>query len=126
MSTKTILLVEDNPSIAKLVEYKLLKEGYEVTSKSNGIDGYEAASQIQPDIMILDVMMPGMNGFELLEKFRKEHPDAKTNVIMLTSKSREEDIQRGFNLGVVEYMAKPFKVAELSMRVRKVADTVGS
>jgi two-component system alkaline phosphatase synthesis response regulator PhoP len=123
LNTKTILLVEDNPSISKLVEYKMLKDGYQVVTKSNGLDGYEAAKTLQPDILILDVMMPGMNGFELLEKFKKEFPDSKTKVIMLTSKSREEDIQRGFNLGVLEYMGKPFKVAELSMRVKKVADS---
>ncbi|MCC5926141.1 MAG: response regulator [Bacteroidetes bacterium] len=122
MNKKTVLLVEDNPSISKLVEYKLLKDGYTVVAKTNGLEGYEAAKEMQPDILILDVMMPGMNGFELLEKFKKEFPDSNTKVIMLTSKSREEDIQRGFSLGVLEYMGKPFKVAELSMRVKKVAD----
>jgi len=123
LEKQKILLVEDNPSISKLVEYKLIKEGYDVTTRNNGIDGFEAACSLHPDMMILDVMMPGMNGFELLEKYRETVPDSLTHVIMLTSKNREEDIKRGFDLGAVEYIGKPFKVGELSMRVKKVLDT---
>lgn len=123
MSKQSVLLVEDNPSIAKLVEYKLIKDGYTVVAKTNGIDGLQSANELKPDLIILDVMMPGMNGFELFEKFKADNPDAATKVIMLTSKNREEDIKRGFDLGAVEYIGKPFKVAELSMRVKKVLES---
>lgn len=118
-----ILLVEDNPSISKLVEYKLQKDGFKVEVRTNGIDGYNAAVELSPDILILDVMLPGMNGFEILEKYRENETGKNARVIMLTSKSREEDIKRGFDLGVSEYIGKPFKIAELSMRVQKVLDS---
>ena len=123
MDKPVILLVEDNPSISKLVEYKLSKDGYDVQTRNNGLDGYKAAVELIPDVLVLDVMMPGMTGFELLEKFRAQLPNAHTKTIMLTSKSREEDIKRGFDLGAVEYISKPFKIGELSMRVKKVFDS---
>jgi DNA-binding response OmpR family regulator len=121
MSKKpVILIVEDNESISKLVQYKLTKDGYEVIIRENGIDGYQAVCDIQPDLVILDVMMPGMSGFEVLQKIRETEVIQHVQVMMLTSKSREEDIKRGFDLGVKEYMGKPFKVGELSMRIKKM------
>lgn len=120
MNDKLILLVEDNDSISKLVKYKLERDGYRVEVRVNGISGLEAAKSLNPDLIILDVMMPGISGFELLQEIRKNDPDHSAKVMMLTSRSREEDLERGFNLGVVEYMSKPFKVAELSMRVKRI------
>jgi len=121
MSKKpVILIVEDNESISKLVQYKLTKDGYEVIIRENGIEGYQAVCDIQPDLVILDVMMPGMSGFEVLQKIRDTEVIQHVQVMMLTSKSREEDIKRGFDLGVKEYMGKPFKVGELSMRIKKM------
>ncbi len=119
---KFVLIVEDNESIAKLVKYKLEKDGYRTQVADNGIDGLEAAQNTNADLVILDVMMPGMNGFEILQKLRENEATKNQKVMMLTSKSREEDIQRGFDLGVLEYMSKPFKVAELAMRVKKVLE----
>jgi DNA-binding response OmpR family regulator len=119
---KKILLVEDNDSISKLVKYKLEKDGYLVDLKENGIDGLRAIQESQYDLIILDVMMPGMSGFEVLQQVRETENLKSAKVMMLTSKSREEDLARGFNLGVSEYMGKPFKVAELSMRVNKILE----
>lgn len=117
---KTILLVEDNESISKLVKYKLERDGYIVEIRDNGLEGLKAANEIEPDLLILDVMMPGISGFEILQTIRDNESTRNMKVMMLTSKSREEDIARGFKLGVQEYMSKPFKVAELSMRVNRI------
>ncbi len=117
-----ILLVEDNESIAKLVEFKLKRDGYRLEVRTNGIDGLSAVKSLIPDLVVLDVMMPGISGFELLAEMRKNEATKSTKVMMLTSKSREEDLQRGFELGVVEYMSKPFKVGELSMRIKKALE----
>lgn len=120
---KKILLVEDNDSISKLVKYKLEKDGYAVELRENGIDGLKAIHESTFDLIILDVMMPGMSGFEVLQQMRETENLKNAKVMMLTSKSREEDLARGFNLGVSEYMGKPFKVAELSMRVNKILES---
>jgi DNA-binding response OmpR family regulator len=114
--------VEDNESIAKLVEFKLKRDGYRLEVRTNGIDGLSAVKSLIPDLVVLDVMMPGISGFELLAEMRKNEATKSTKVMMLTSKSREEDLQRGFELGVVEYMSKPFKVGELSMRIKKALE----
>lgn len=116
------MLVEDNPSIYKLVVYKLESSGYRVEHRENGIDGLQAVRDLKPDLVILDVMLPGKNGFELLKEVREDEDVADTNVIMLTTKSREEDLELGFELEVEDYMDKPFKPAELLMRVQKVLD----
>lgn len=120
---KKILLVEDNDSISKLVKYKLEKDGYSVDLRENGIDGLKAIQESLFDLIILDVMMPGMSGFEVLQQVRETENLKSCKIMMLTSKSREEDLARGFSLGVSEYMSKPFKVAELSMRVNKILES---
>lgn len=120
---KKILLVEDNDSISKLVKYKLEKDGYSVDLRENGIDGLTAIQESSYDLIILDVMMPGMSGFEVLQQVRETENLKSCKIMMLTSKSREEDLARGFSLGVSEYMGKPFKVAELSMRVNKILES---
>lgn len=115
-----VLLVEDNPSIYKLIIYKLESSEYRVEHRDNGVEGLEAVKELKPDLMILDVMLPGKNGFELLQQVREDPEVSGTRVIMLTTKSREEDLELGFDLEVDDYMSKPFKPAELLMRIQKV------
>lgn len=117
-----ILLVEDNPSIYKLITFKLSKSGYRIEHRDNGVEGLEAARSLNPDLVILDVMLPGLNGFDVLQKIRADEETNHLKVIMLTTKNREEDLEKGFNLEVEDYMSKPFKPAELLMRVKKVLD----
>lgn len=121
-SEPLILLVEDNPSIYKLIIFKLSKSGYKVEHRDNGIDGLKAVKELKPDLVILDVMLPGLNGFDILQKIRDDEDTKDTKVIMLTTKNREEDLEKGFTLEVEDYMSKPFKPAELLMRVNKVLD----
>lgn len=115
-----ILLVEDNTNISKLITFKLSKSGYEIEHRENGVKGWEAVQELNPDLVILDVMLPGMNGFDILKNIRDKSETKDTKVIMLTTKSREEDIERGFDLKVEDYLSKPFKPGELLMRIQKV------
>lgn len=116
---ETILLVEDNPAISQLVSFKLKKHGFDFHHRANGKEGLEAIEEIKPDLVILDVMLPSMNGFEILRQLRLKEDISDTKVIMLTSKNRVDDIEKGFSFKVEDYIAKPFKPAELIMRIEK-------
>lgn len=120
MDNPLILLIEDNPVIIKLVSYKLKKIGYRFEHRDNGKDGLDAVKDLRPDLVILDVMLPSMNGFEILRQIRSDEKVRGTKVIMLTSKNRTEDLEKGFSLDVEDYMDKPFKPAELELRIKKV------
>lgn len=120
MDNPLILLIEDNPVIIKLVSYKLKKIGYRFEHRDNGKDGLDAVKDLRPDLLILDVMLPSMNGFEVLRQIRSDENVSDTKVIMLTSKNRMEDLEKGFSLDVEDYMDKPFKPAELELRIKKV------
>jgi len=116
---ESILLVEDNPAISQLVSFKLKKHGFYFYHRANGKEGWEAIQELKPDLVILDVMLPSMNGFEILRQLRLNEELADTKVIMLTSKNRVEDLEKGFSFKVEDYIAKPFKPAELIMRIEK-------
>lgn len=120
MDSPLILLIEDNPVIIKLVSYKLKKIGYRFEHRDNGKDGLDAVKKMRPDLLILDVMLPSMNGFEVLRQIRSDEEISDTKVIMLTSKNRTEDLEKGFSMNVEDYMDKPFKPAELELRIKKV------
>jgi len=114
-----ILVVEDNAAIAKLITFKLKRSGYKFEHRENGKEGLDAIKELKPDLVILDVMLPSMNGFEILRQLREDENTSDTKVIMLTSKSRVEDMEKGFSLKVDDYMEKPFKPDELLMRIQK-------
>ena len=114
-----ILLVEDNQAISKLVTHKLKKSGFKYHHCENGSEGLEAIKKLNPDLVVLDVMLPSMNGFEVLRQLRIDAKTSDTKVIMLSSKSRMEDIEKGFDLQVEDYIEKPFKPNELLLRIRK-------
>ncbi|HET8864310.1 MAG TPA: response regulator [Gracilimonas sp.] len=115
-----ILVVEDTEVIYELLLYKLRKEGYRVEHRDNGKEGLKAARELMPDLVLLDVMLPSMNGFEVLRNI-KEDPETKDiKVIMLTSKNREEDILKGHKLGAERYIEKPFKPNVLMLRIEEV------
>ena len=122
MAVKDILLVEDEKMTARLIDYRLKAQGYNVTHIEDGIEALEYIRHQTPDILILDVMLPGMSGFEILETLKEENGVDLDHlkVIMLTTKSRAEDISRGFKLGAVEYLSKPFKMDELLLRLNRL------
>ncbi|MDQ4075831.1 MAG: response regulator transcription factor, partial [Chloroflexota bacterium] len=119
---KTILMVDDQPNIRKLVEMYLSQEGFRVVSASNGREALFLARQEQPDLIILDLMMPEMDGYEFMRAHRKERD---TPVIMLTAKVEENDRVLGLELGADDYVVKPFSPRELTARVRAVLRRLG-
>jgi diguanylate cyclase (GGDEF)-like protein len=115
-----ILVAEDDPLSAGILLHRLEKEGFEVLHFPDGAQALEGALANQVSMAILDVKMPGMDGFELLERLRKIPAYYKLPIMMLTSMGREEDIARGFDLGADDYMVKPFSPAEVLARVRRL------
>lgn len=110
-----ILIIEDEPKIAEVISSRLKKENYVVDINKNGEEGIDNALTNIYDLIILDVMLPKINGFEILKQIRKEKIEAK--VIMLTAKSMLDDKLTGFNSGANDYITKPFHVEELVARV---------
>lgn len=122
MSGIRILLAEDDINLNKIITRYLEKEGYQVFSASNGDDALDIWFDQSIDLSILDVMMPGMDGWELLEEIRR---DSENPVIMLTARRDEEDRLHGFELGTDDYITKPFSSRELLMRVKALLKRSG-
>jgi two-component system alkaline phosphatase synthesis response regulator PhoP len=115
VSTAKILVVDDEQSIIDLVTAYLRKEGYEVHTAMDGPSGLKAARAFKPDLIVLDIMLPGMDGIELLGQLRRE---SDVYVIMLTAKSEETDKIVGLSVGADDYLTKPFSPRELVARVK--------
>lgn len=114
----TILVIEDEPTLARLLSYNLNQEGYDTTLVDHGGEGLRLAVTKDFDLIILDIMLPGLNGFEVLSRMREQN--VKTPVIILTARSAEDEIVQGLRLGADDYMTKPFGVSELLARVSAV------
>jgi DNA-binding response OmpR family regulator len=112
-----ILVVDDDETLLRFVEEYLTRDGYQVITADRGAKGLKALYQERPDLVILDVMMPGMDGWEVCARIREL---ADVPILMLTAKTSEGDKLRGFRLGVDDYITKPFSLAELSARTRAV------
>ncbi len=115
MSSAKILIVDDEQSIVDLVTAYLRKEGYEVHTAMDGPVGLKAAHTLKPDLVVLDVMLPGMDGIELLTRLRRE---SDVYVIMLTARSEETDKIVGLSVGADDYLTKPFSMRELVARLK--------
>lgn len=109
-----ILIVDDETTITDIIEFNLLKEGFEVKSVHDGKEALISVSEKEPDLMLLDVMMPEMDGFKTLELLRQKY---KFPILMLTAKEEESDKVRGLELGADDYITKPFGIRELIARV---------
>lgn len=114
--TESILVVEDEVKIARLLQIELECEGYRVLIAGSGHQGLEMYQEEQPDLLLLDVMLPGFSGIELLRRIRVN--DAHTPVLMLTAKSSVEDKVSGLDFGANDYITKPFQIEELLARIR--------
>ena len=117
---KKIVLVEDESQIARLIEFKLRKEGYQVTWKENGEEALEAIKAEKPDLVLLDVMMPVMDGYEVLRQIKEDENLKSIPVIMLTARAQERDVVKGIDLGAQDYITKPFHPAELLVQVKRI------
>lgn len=120
---KKILLVEDDKKISELVKQSLVNEGYFVDQSFDGESGYYKIIEDQPDLVILDIMMPKMNGYKVCAKVREI--GVTTPIIMLTAKSGEYDIEEGLDIGANDYLKKPFSTVELLARIRRLLKTDG-
>lgn len=116
----TILVIEDDPMTSRLVELMLVQEGYQVTIASNGLQGLEMAQALSPDLVLLDLMLPGPDGFDVLNQLQAKHQTAKIPVIVVSSKSQHADKQTAANIGANAYLTKPYKRAELLETVRSL------
>ncbi|MBO6794221.1 MAG: response regulator [Balneolaceae bacterium] len=116
----SIILVEDELAVAKLIEFKLKRENFDLKHYDNGLKGLEAIKKYKPDAVILDVMLPSMNGFEILRNIREDAEISETKVILLTSKNRVEDLKMGFGLKADEYIDKPFQPDSLILRLNRI------
>lgn len=112
-----ILVVDDEPDIVALVVYHLAKAGYRVSSAASGSDALALAKRDRPALVVLDLMLPGMSGFDVLAKLRDDEGTAKMGVLMLTARKEEPDRIRGLELGADDYLTKPFSPQELVLRV---------
>lgn len=117
---KKILIIEDERDLAELLAFNLEKEGFTTRCAYNGTEGLEAARSDHPDLIVLDLMLPGMMGTEVCKALRKDHATVKIPVLMVTAKSDEIDRVVGFEVGADDYIVKPFSMRELSLRIKAI------
>jgi len=120
--SKTIMIVDDEKRLVSLVESYLLQQGYRVVSANNGVEALSLARCEKPDLIILDIMMPEMDGYEFMREHRKE---ADTPIILLTARVEDEERVIGLELGADDYITKPFRPRELVARVKAVLRRAG-
>ncbi|HAM73494.1 MAG TPA: DNA-binding response regulator [Verrucomicrobiales bacterium] len=118
MPKPRILIVDDEPDVIELLEFNLRQAGYDVTSAEDGAAGLKKAREIAPDLIVLDLMLPEMDGTEVCKQLRREPTTARTPIVMLTAKAAEIDRVLGLELGADDYVTKPFSPRELVLRVR--------
>lgn len=115
MPSESVLLIEDDPAIVSGLELNLSLEGYQVLTAADGETGYRLACEREPDMIVLDVMLPGMNGLEVLRRLREHSPE--TPVLILSARVEQADKVLGLQLGADDYIGKPFSLSELLARI---------
>jgi len=115
-----VLIVEDEPDVAELIRYNLQKEGYEVLLATNGTDALKRVRESRPDVVLLDLMVPQLNGWEICRRLKQDPDTRGIPVIMVTGRVEEGDKVLGFELGADDYVTKPFSPRELIARIRAV------
>jgi two-component system, OmpR family, phosphate regulon response regulator PhoB len=120
-----VLVVDDEPDIVALVAYHLAKAGFRVSTASNGQDALEQVRRDLPALVVLDLMLPGLSGFDVLESMRRNDETRPIAVLMLTARRDEPDRVRGLSLGADDYLVKPFSPAELVLRVKAILRRTG-
>jgi DNA-binding response OmpR family regulator len=116
-----VLVADDDPVILRLIEVNLGLEGFHVETASRGEDAITKAREVAPDVIILDVMMPGMTGWEVAQQLKQDSATAGIPVVFLSARTQEEDRLKGEQLGVAAYVSKPFDPVELVSTLRRLA-----
>lgn len=119
-TTKKILIVDDDPNILLSVEFLLVKNGYDVLVARNGMEAMEIIEDTVPDIVLLDIMMPDVDGYVICEYIKKNERTKSAKVIFLSAKSREVDVNFGYEMGADLYMVKPFSTRTLLERINEL------
>ena len=117
-----ILIVEDERDIADLIGFNLQRAGYEILKAHDGIEGTELALRERPDLILLDLMLPGRDGYAVFRELRRDPRTANTPVIMLTARAQTEDRIQGLEAGADDYLTKPFSPKELMLRVQAILE----
>ena len=116
----TILIIEDEPDISELIEYSLTQSGYSIIVSDNGENGIEVTRKHSPDLILLDLMLPGINGIDVCRILKNDKDTAGVSIIMLTALGQEEDIIKGLETGADDYVTKPFSFPVLEARIQSV------
>lgn len=120
MSKEKILIVDDEEHIIELLKFNLINAGYDVLTANNGIDAVKVAKIEKPSLLLLDLMLPGIDGFDVCKEIKRDKDMQKTSIIMITAKGEELDKILGLELGADDYITKPFSIRELLARVKAV------
>lgn len=120
--TRRILIVDDEPSIVVSLEWLMRREGYQVEVAADGEEALRAIERAPPDLVILDVMLPRVNGFEVCQRVRADPRRAGLRILMLSAKGRESEIARGLGAGADAYVTKPFSTRDLVARIRALLE----
>jgi DNA-binding response OmpR family regulator len=120
MNKQTVLVIEDEQDIRELLDYNLSREGFRVVGVETGEQGLQSAASLSPDAIILDLMLPGLNGMEVCRRLKQDGKLKKTPVIMLTAKNEESDVISGLEIGADDYVTKPFSPKVIAARVKAV------
>jgi CheY-like chemotaxis protein len=116
---KKILVVDDDPTTVKIITHFLHREDFRVSTADSGVDGLKKAFEEGPDLILLDVMMPDLNGFQFLSIYRQDEANLRTPVVILSSLSEEANLLKGLETGAVDYITKPFSPQVLMAKIKK-------
>lgn len=119
---KKILVIEDDPGSRRLTEFTLKREGYEVLTAGNGLEGLNRINRDHPDLVVLDVMLPGIDGYEIARRIRSQPETEKLPILMLSGKVRAEDKNTGLQVGANDYLSKPASPALIAQKVAALLD----
>ncbi|GAB4318723.1 MAG: response regulator transcription factor [Candidatus Sumerlaeia bacterium] len=120
MPEKKILIVEDEPDIARAIQYNLTQHGYRTHTAGDGLSALEAARSFQPHLIVLDIMLPELDGFEVCRRLKADERTASIPILILTVRSDEADVVKGLELGAEDYVVKPFRPRELTARIKAI------
>lgn len=121
MSNKEVVIIDDDELTCMLIQRILEREfKFKIVSFRNGIEGLEYVASNKPHLVVLDLMLPGKNGFEILKELRQNKLHKETKIILVSAKSNSDDIERGFDLAADEYITKPFQQQEFVVRIRRL------
>ena len=118
---KKILIIEDDKFLRELISQKILKEGYDISEAVDGEKGIKGVKDVKPDLVLLDLILPGIDGFEVLSRIKADPETSKIPVIILSNLGQKDDIDRGLKMGAVDYMIKAhFTPAEIITKIREI------